>query len=141
MSAETLLNRLERVKRTGDGRWIACCPAHGDRSPSLAIRETDDGRVLVHCFAGCEPGAIVAAVGLQIRDLFPEKPDRHFHSPIPAADRWNARDILTAAATEAAMAAMYADIAARGYVLPECGLERLRLASTRLDKVARLVAR
>ena len=32
MSANALLARLDRVRRVGDGRWIACCPAHHDRS-------------------------------------------------------------------------------------------------------------
>ena len=40
--------------------------------PSLAIRECSDGRVLLHCFAGCEPGAVIEAVGLKFGDLFPE---------------------------------------------------------------------
>ena len=45
MSADVLLSILEGVKRTGPGRWMARCPAHGDKSPSLSIRELDDGRV------------------------------------------------------------------------------------------------
>ena len=53
MSAEILLSKLDKVKRTGAGRWLACCPAHADKGPSLSLRETDDGRVLVYCFAGC----------------------------------------------------------------------------------------
>lgn len=53
MSAGALLARLDAVKPTGPGRWLARCPAHEDRSPSLSIRELDDGRTFVHCFAGC----------------------------------------------------------------------------------------
>ena len=52
MSADALLSRLDGVKKTGHGQWIARCPAHEDRSPSLSIAEKDD-RVLVHCHAGC----------------------------------------------------------------------------------------
>jgi hypothetical protein len=40
-----LLDRLQGVKRTGPSRWIARCPAHEDRRPSLAVRELDDGRL------------------------------------------------------------------------------------------------
>jgi DNA primase len=47
MSAEALLAHLDKVRRTGAGRWIARCPAHDDKSPSLAIRELDDGRTLI----------------------------------------------------------------------------------------------
>jgi len=53
---EQLLSSLLKVRKVGIGRWIACCPAHNDSKPSLAIRETDDGRVLLHCFAGCSAG-------------------------------------------------------------------------------------
>ncbi len=77
MTAQELIERLDGVKRTGDGRWIARCPAHEDRSPSLTVREMGDGRVLVHCFAGCGAGDVVAAVGLRLSDLFPEGPVYH----------------------------------------------------------------
>ncbi len=73
MSAATLLSRLDRVKPTGSGRWIARCPAHDDRGPSLSVRELDDGRVLLHDFAGCSVAEILAAVGLDMSDLFPPR--------------------------------------------------------------------
>ena len=41
MTAATILDRLDGVRPTGDGRWIARCPAHDDRSPSLSIREAE----------------------------------------------------------------------------------------------------
>ncbi len=53
MSAETFLSHLDKVRQTGPGRWIACCPAHDDKHPSFNIRELDDGRVLINCKAGC----------------------------------------------------------------------------------------
>lgn len=91
MSAETLLSRLDKVRRTGPGRWVACCPAHEDRRASLAVRELDD-RVLAHCFAGCTVHEVVSAVGLSLSDLFPEKLSNEAHAvkgerrPFPAAD-------------------------------------------------------
>lgn len=42
-----------RARQTGPGSYLGHCFAHEDRSPSLSIRETDAGRVLLHCFAGC----------------------------------------------------------------------------------------
>jgi hypothetical protein len=39
---------------------MACCPAHDDRNPSLSVRRAPDGRVLVHCFAGCSLDAVLA---------------------------------------------------------------------------------
>ena len=68
---EKVLVRLDKVKSAGPGRWKACCPAHDDTHPSLSIREADDGKVLLHCWAGCSSTDITAAIGLELRDLFP----------------------------------------------------------------------
>ena len=65
-----ILTRLDVKMQTGNG-FQACCPVHADRRPSLSLRETVDGKVLIHCFAGCTVEEIVAALGLQLRDLFP----------------------------------------------------------------------
>ena len=70
---ENLISRLDKV-RGRNGSWTARCPAHADKGPSLAIREADDGRVLLHCFAGCETASVLGAVGMDMTDLFP--PDR-----------------------------------------------------------------
>jgi hypothetical protein len=68
---EGLLDRLERVRKAGAG-FVARCPGHLDRSPSLSIREADDGRILVHDFGGCSVLDVVASIGLKLRDLFPD---------------------------------------------------------------------
>lgn len=68
---ENLLSRLDKVKPKGRGRYIACCSAHEDKTPSLAISEVN-GKILLHCFAGCAPIDIIQAVGLDMCDLFPE---------------------------------------------------------------------
>lgn len=47
--------------RSGN-RWMARCPAHDDSTPSLSITETCDGKLLVHCHAGCEQRAVIAAL-------------------------------------------------------------------------------
>jgi hypothetical protein len=63
------------VQRCGDGTrltahgWMVRCPAHDDHTPSLSIDARDD-RVLLTCFAGCTPAAIVAALGVTMADLF-----------------------------------------------------------------------
>ncbi len=64
--AETL-----HAKPAGDGRWQARCPAHEDAHASLSLASGADGRVLVHCHAGCEPAAILEPLGLALRDLMP----------------------------------------------------------------------
>ncbi len=66
------LSRLDGVKTNGSFKWLARCPAHNDRSPSLAIKLVDD-RILIHCFAGCSVHAVLDAVGLDMADLFPDR--------------------------------------------------------------------
>ena len=68
---ERLISRLKKVRRVGKG-YMACCPAHADSSPSLSVTQAEDGKTLVKCFAGCKTEDVVAAVGLQMSDLFPE---------------------------------------------------------------------
>jgi hypothetical protein len=68
MEISDLVRRLD-AKRNGSG-WIARCPAHEDRNPSLSINEGSDGRILLKCHAGCGNDAILAKLGLTKRDLF-----------------------------------------------------------------------
>ena len=67
--AQALLQHLDKVRQCGDDKWMACCPAHDDRTPSLSIRAEHE-RVLVHCFAGCKIEDVMAAVGMRTADLF-----------------------------------------------------------------------
>ena len=68
MTAEDILDRLDRVRRSGR-QWVARCPAHDDRNPSLTIREGNQG-VLLKCWAGCQLDEIMQALRLSKRDLF-----------------------------------------------------------------------
>jgi hypothetical protein len=76
--AEDPLDRFVRALEDRDCRvregpgetWTAQCPNHDDRSPSMTITRGEDGRVLFHCHAGCDPVDVVAAAGLEMRDLF-----------------------------------------------------------------------
>jgi hypothetical protein len=70
---ERLLPKLQKVRSIANQKYVACCPAHPDRNPSLSIAIGEDGRALVHCHAGCEPREVVAAVGLSLADLFPDR--------------------------------------------------------------------
>lgn len=79
------------ARKTGTG-WIAKCPAHQDKSPSLSLRERD-GRVLVHCHAGCPQADVIAA--LRQRCLWPERSREQWLRPPPDPDR--ARDQIRAA--------------------------------------------
>ena len=80
---EPLLSRLANVRQTGPGRWRATCPAHGTgRNQALSIALKGD-KLLFHCFAGCSPDAVLAAVGLTWRDLF-RGASRVYYSPPPS---------------------------------------------------------
>jgi len=65
-----VLHRLIGVQSRAGG-WSAKCPAHEDAIASLSVGIGADDRVLLHCFAGCDVRAIVAALDLALRDLFP----------------------------------------------------------------------
>lgn len=74
MGADALLERLQGVRRTGEGRWLARCPAHDDGRASLSVRELPEGRVLVHDFGGCTTDDVLAAAGLDWSALFAHHP-------------------------------------------------------------------
>lgn len=135
MTAAALIARLDRVRQTGSGRWIACCPAHEDKSPSLTIRELDDGRVLVHCFADCEVEDVLAAVGMAIEDLFPARCERTMR---PLARPFPAADILRAIAFEALVVATSGAALLDGGPFSKADRERLSVAVGRIN--AALVA-
>lgn len=67
---DLVLSRLDGVKQHGE-RYTARCPAHKDQSPSLSLSRGQDGRALVYCHANCATEDVLAAVGLEMRDLFP----------------------------------------------------------------------
>lgn len=72
---DLVLDKLGDYKlssKGGKGNWVACCPAHDDKRPSLAITEAEDGRILIHCRAGCTSLDVVYALGLDMKDLFPK---------------------------------------------------------------------
>jgi hypothetical protein len=69
---DLLLSKLDRVRQVARGRWRVPCPACGGTNPSkLSVGECSDGTVVIHCFGGCDPSAIVSSLGLTLADLFP----------------------------------------------------------------------
>ncbi len=127
---DNLLSLLDKVKRTGDGKWIACCPAHDDKSPSLTVREMDDGRVLVHCFSGCAVHEVLGAIGLDMAALFPPREIQHGkpeRRPFPAAD------VLRAVGFEALVVCAAAASMAAGEPFTPINRDRLILATERIQ--------
>lgn len=139
---DALLSRLPDARRMGPDRWIALCPAHDDRSPSLAIREIEDGRVLLHCFAGCETRAVVQALGLELPDLFPPDPrgPEVTGRPHREARPFNAADALACLDFEAALVYLAARDLAAGRGLSEADRKRLLLAARRIAEARHVVA-
>lgn len=143
MSAHELLSRLARVRRTAGG-WRADCPnpVHAHVQGSLSITEAEDGRVLLHCFACSDTYAVLAAVGLELADLFPER----IKDPSPEAvmrsrdlakrSRWEvALSILEREATVVLIAASFVR---NGQLLSDSDDDRLLIAIQRIDD-ARMV--
>ena len=130
MTAEALLSRLDGVRQTAPGHWIARCSAHEDRRPSLNVRECEDGRVLMICRAGCENYDELRAVRLDFDALFPP---RAIGDYLPRERRpFHAADVLRCVAFEISLASLAADNLANGIALTDDDRERLRLASSRL---------
>ena len=89
MSVDTILDKLEKVRKFGKG-WRACCPACGSKTQhKLSIKESDTGAVLIRCWGGCDVHQITSALGLELTDLFPPrestgKPNRRAFSSYEA---------------------------------------------------------
>lgn len=132
MTAEEFVLRLEGVKRSGEG-WMAKCPAHEDRTASLSIGTGLDGRVLLRCFAECSVHAIVSAVGVELRDLFPP---RLVHSAGPSRPpRHSPADMLRLLELEALVVVAAARVLKAGHPLSEVDAQRLALANERIAEI------
>lgn len=135
MQVEDLLTRLTKVKKSGPNKWVACCPAHEDRSPSLAIKESD-GTILLHCFAGCSVDDVCGAIGVEMVELFPPSDKREWvgqEKPVKfGAVRFSAIDALRCLAGEGSVLTFLACDMAEGKVLSPDERERLFSAVARL---------
>lgn len=131
MDTSCILNRLDKVRQSGPDKWTACCPAHDDKSPSLTIKDTGD-RILIHCFAGCPLSEIVAAIGMDLRDLFADsKAPRHI---APGISR---RKLFDALELELLILAQCAHKRAQGETISDNDTERELIAWKRVDAARR----
>jgi hypothetical protein len=142
---DVVLASLDNPRRSGKG-WTARCPAHDDKGPSLSINEGDDGRVLLHCFAGCSTAEVVSAVGLTLSDLF-ERPD--WKSEAWNLRRLNARRVcreadwaaaLNVLAIEAAIVEIAATETAAGFDLSSVDMDRLAVAIRRVRDARKVLS-
>ena len=130
MSASILLSKLSRVKKTGADRWMACCPAHQDKTASLSIKDLPDSRVLLHCFAGCDPDSVLAAIGLTFSDLMPERLQGDFK---PVRFAFSALDALRALVADLLFIRLCAHRLAQGRALIESDREALHQSAYRIE--------
>ena len=133
---EQLLSRLARVKGR-NGSWTACCPAHDDKGPSLAVTEREDGRILMHCFAGCNISDVLGALGMDMSDLFPPK-EKSFDAARPAIKpAFFASDLMRIIHVEALVVQIVAFDIAKGKPVNEETRERMLTAYERIDEAVR----
>lgn len=131
-AVDTVLQRLEKVRKTGPDKWIALCPAHDDRRPSLSIKETEDGTVLLHCWTGCGASEIVNALGLSLSELFPDKDRSTVKGDGPTRRPFSCRDALAGIAHESTVVLVILETFNRGEALDREALLRLALAEERI---------
>jgi hypothetical protein len=132
---ETILANLKRVKSTSKNRWLACCPAHEDRSPSLSIMQNEQGKIFIHCFAGCNGKAIMSSIGMTLSDLYPERisPPHGLGKPLP----FSPYDALNLIGREAMIVAMCGS-ELQSHPLSEKDRKRLFTAVGRINQTLKI---
>ncbi len=128
---DNVLAQLPKAKQRQPSQWSACCPAHPDKGPSLSVRETPEGAVLIHCFAGCSVEAVVAALGLEMSDLFPPR-QLSGNEPKRISRLLTAGQALELLDQEAMLVAVAAANVLHGEVLNQIDLTRILQAAGRI---------
>lgn len=124
-----ILSHFDRVRATSKNNAYNClCPAHDDRNASLSIKIQDDGRILMHCFAGCDIESILGAVGLSLDDIIPQRIDLLK----PSGKAFNPFAILKTMKDEALFVYMCANEIEQGKTLQSSDKEKL------LDTISKL---
>lgn len=133
-AAGRILAACKKVRTTSPGSWVACCPAHEDRSPSMTVRETPDGMTLVHCFAGCSVEDICGATGVALEDLFPEKMPESRRMSAYRRRPFDAVTVLAAIASEAMVIGVTASDMHAKREISEEDYRRLWVAVQRINR-------
>jgi hypothetical protein len=136
MSLRDKFGTLPKFKMIGPDKATMCCPGplheRGDQNPSLRVRVTPAGVILLLCGAGCSNAEILQAIGLDFTDLYPTP--AHFHLP-KMRHAFSAADGLTVLAFESLVVLQYANQLARGEPFTEADYRRLLRAATRIQRV------
>ena len=129
---ESVLSRVEKPRQRQPGQWSSKCPAHADKGPSLSVRESTDGSVLIHCFAGCSAAEIVGSMGLEMTDLFPPR-DKPTSAPKKIANLLTAGQALELLADEARLVAIALANYFHQVALSQCDIDRLMQSAGRIN--------
>ena len=131
MNIDIFLDKLEKVKTMGGGKYNACCPVHTEKTPSLGIRLLEGERIIMHCF-GCGANGIdvCKALGIDPSELFPPT-TKSYKREKPIFPASMVLDILANEATVLECAAY--DIVNK-IPISASGYKRLMLARARIVK-------
>ena len=135
MTADVLLTKLDAVRQVAPGRWRARCPAHdGNNRDVLSIGECGDGTTLIKCFHGCTAAEVVAAVGLDLRDLFPrvdwQSTGKHHVRPRRPRVDWPA--MIAACERDLLLVKVILAVIGRGECLTDADATACNAAATRV---------
>jgi hypothetical protein len=126
MNVHPILDRLEKVRQVKPDAWTACCPAHDDSSPSVAIADKGD-RVLMHCYGGCTFDEIRAALGMQAHEFYADS-----KAPKSAAPGVSMRSLNDALVRELVLCWVLAADRSKGKPISPADLARERIARQRI---------
>lgn len=135
---EKITNRLDGVYQSGDS-YRAICSAHTSRhgSASLSLKETPEGGVLLHCFAGCAAHDVLAAIGLELKDLYPEsiehiRPGRAYTRKAA----FTPREALKLLSQEVMIASIFISDVIAGRQISQDDWQRFLMVEERITQVA-----
>jgi len=130
MNIHEFVGYFEKSYKSGKDEYQCLCPAHDDRTASLGIKEMPDGRILINCFAGCNAGDILGAVGLSFDDIVPKR----LGDFKPVSKPFNPYAVLKAISNETLLVALAALELGNGKTLPLEDRDRLIIAAERLRR-------
>ena len=133
MSVNKILNKLEKVKSNGNGSFMACCPAHADRSPSLSVKDNGDGRIMLKCFAGCETIDILQTIGLDWDDVMPPKIEKPVHVIKSKEHKIYITDAINIIRNESRIITLAAIDIQKNIKMSEAEVNRVKIAMNRIN--------
>ena len=141
MTIESFLSKLDKVRRRGNSQWMASCPCHQDKTPSLSIKD-DNGTIIMHCFSqGCSAHDICAAIGFDMVDLFPPSDNYDASQPRTKRPFHDAQQVLEGLAYESLVLLITAKHVLQSKMISDEDYERLSAAVMRIHSATEYTKR